>query len=563
MLHLLLGLASAQDAQTVDIDRFKPPADAYGYLATEGAESLGHLQLGVGLWANYANDPVVLVDQNGDRVGVLADGTGGPVEQRMVANAHLGLGVTEFISLTGDLPVILWQQGYEITGLTQLDSPAPITASGLGDLRVTPKVTPVSRDEFPVGLALSVPVGVPTGGDTSFMSEDAVTVQPTLVLEASDASVWRRQYKWRAALNLGYLVRPADRARDVQTGSALVYRAALGYRVADPAEIMLDVYGQSWGAQKNQAPLEAALGAKILIGPWMTANVGAGFGLVPGLGTPDYRAIVGLTAAPSFDPNARDSDNDGVPDGVDRCPKHAEDLDGFRDDDGCPDTDNDGDGIEDEIDRCPMDPEDDDGFMDNDGCPEADNDNDGVPDLNDRCPNQAEDMNGYKDDDGCPDVADSDGDGFNDDVDRCPYDPEDMDGVEDNDGCPDEDRVVVKEGRIQINEKIYFETGKAVIKTDSYDLLDEIARVIQKNPQLLLIRVEGHTDSDGSDVANLKLSTNRAAAVKAYLVDKGGVEASRLTSVGLGESSPIDTNDTDAGKANNRRVEFIIMKESE
>ena len=563
MLQLLIGLAQAQSTQTVDIDRFKPPSDHYGYFATESAETLGHLQVGVGVWANYANDPVVLVDSNGDRVGVLPNGDGGPVESRAVANAHLGMGLTNFFSLSADLPVILYQQGYRIDGLSQLDTPAPIASNGLGDLRVTPKIAPVSREEFPIGVALIVPVSTPTGTDAGFMSEDAFTVNPTLAVEFSDASVWRRAYKWRAAINVGYVVRPADRARDVQTGSAITYRAALGYRVADPAEVVVDVFGQTWGAQKNQAPLETLVGAKFLVGPWLTANVGGGVGLVPGLGTPDYRAFIGLSAAPSFDPNARDTDKDGVPDGEDRCPKHAEDMDGFRDTDGCPDTDNDGDGIEDDIDRCPDDPEDDDGFMDNDGCPEPDNDNDGVNDLNDRCPNEPEDMNGFEDDDGCPDVADSDGDGFMDDVDRCPYDAEDFDGVEDNDGCPDEDRVVVKAGRIQINEKIYFESGKAVIKPESYDLCDEIARVVNANPQLLLIRVEGHTDSDGSDVANLKLSGNRAAAVKQYLVKKGGVEAGRLTSVGLGESSPIESNDTAEGKAENRRVEFIIVKEAD
>ncbi len=555
----LSGAAFAQD-QSVDIDRFKPPTDSYGYLATESAETLGNLQVGVGLWANYASNPVVLVDAQGRRVSP-AGVTGAPVSSRFVTNAHLGMGITNYFSLTADLPIVLLQQGYQIDDLSKLGNPGSLQANGLGDLRISPKIAPVSRDEMPIGVALVVPISVPTGAATDFMGEDAVTAAPTLAVEFSDGSVWRRSYTWRAAVNLGYQIKAPDRARDVQTGSAIIYRAAFGYRVADPVELELDVYGQTWGAQANQSPLEAALGGKFLIGPWLSASVGLGMGIVPGLGTPDFRGIVGLSAAPSFDPNAKDTDKDGIPDGDDSCPKHAEDLDGFRDTDGCPEADNDGDGVEDEVDRCPDDPEDDDGFMDNDGCPEPDNDKDGVLDINDRCPNEPEDKNGYQDEDGCPDVADGDGDGINDDVDRCPYDAEDFDGVEDEDGCPDEDRVVLKEGRIQINERVYFEFGKAIIKTESHDLLDEVARVILANPQLLLIRVEGHTDDVGSDVNNLKLSGSRAAAVKDYLVGQG-VEAGRLTSVGLGESSPIDTNDTEDGRAANRRVEFIVVKES-
>ncbi|MCB9742354.1 MAG: OmpA family protein [Alphaproteobacteria bacterium] len=398
-------------------------------------------------------------------------------------------------------------------------------------------------------------------------------------------------------MNLGYAIRPDRRIRDVAIGNAVLYRAAFAFRPAPLAELVLDVHGESWGTSVSQSPLEADLGAKLIVGRWTTLNLGAGVGVVPGVGTPDLRVLLGATFAPSLDPDARDTDKDGVPDGLDQCIKHPEDMDGFQDDDGCPEDDNDGDGVEDAVDQCPNDTEDDDDFRDMDGCPDPDNDLDGIPDMSDRCPDEAETVNGFEDEDGCPDdqpVSDSDGDGYDDEVDRCPYDAEDMDGFEDLDGCPDEDndrdgvldiadkcpdvketyngnededgcpdagnsRVEVKADRIEISEKIFFETGKATIKKESYSLLNEIAGVLRSNPQIKLVRIEGHTDADGSEVNNLKLSQDRAQAVLDYLVDQG-VEAGRLSSAGFGESMPIADNGTEAGKAKNRRVEFIILK---
>ena len=103
------------------------------------------------------------------------------------------------------------------------------------------------------------------------------------------------------------------------------------------------------------------------------------------------------------------------------------------------DLDNDLDSLPDKADKCPAQAEDVDGFEDNDGCPELDNDKDGVPDTGDRCPNEPETVNGFDDADGCPDVTDNDRDGVPDDKDQCKDGPEDTDGFEDTDGCPDPD----------------------------------------------------------------------------------------------------------------------------
>ncbi|MFN7145345.1 MAG: OmpA family protein, partial [Myxococcota bacterium] len=351
----------------------------------------------------------------------------------------------------------------------------------------------------------------------------------------------------------------------VRVGNEFLYAAAVGYHPVEPLEITAEFHGSTYGARASQSPAEALLGAKLLLGRWVAVNVGGGTAVIGGIGAPDYRLYGGVSVAPSFDPNARDSDGDKTADGNDKCPKDAEDLDGYQDDDGCPELDNDADGREDGVDKCPDDPEDDDGYMDNDGCPDTDNDKDNVADTLDRCPDQAETINGHADDDGCPDdkpVEDSDADGFKDDVDRCPYDAEDLNQFEDEDGCPDDRlknaRVVVTKESIKIKEVIFFDTGKASIQSRSFSLLDELATVIAEHPELKKIRVEGHTDAEGAELANLKLSQARAESVAAYLKSKG-IDGSRLDAAGFGEMRPIASNDSDEGRAQNRRVEFIIV----
>jgi OOP family OmpA-OmpF porin len=121
-------------------------------------------------------------------------------------------------------------------------------------------------------------------------------------------------------------------------------------------------------------------------------------------------------------------------------------------------------------------------------------------------------------------------------------------------------RVEIRDNKIEISEKIHFETAKDVIQEDSFSLMDEIVQVFKDNPQVIKVSIEGNTDSDGADAYNMTLSDKRAKAVMKYLVDKG-VAADRLTAVGYGETKPIASNDTEEGKAKNRRVEFHITKQ--
>ncbi len=222
-------------------------------------------------------------------------------------------------------------------------------------------------------------------------------------------------------------------------------------------------------------------------------------------------------------------------------------------------VDTDGDGCYDDVDKCPKEPEDKDGFQDEDCCPDPDNDQDGIPDTSDKCPNVAEDKDGFQDEDGCPD-NDNDQDGIADVDDKCPLQPEDYDGDSDDDGCPDKYKlVVVTAKKIELKQKVFFATAKTRILARSYQLLNEVAKALKDMPKIE-IRIEGHTDSRGRNRYNQRLSDGRANSVRTYLIQRG-VDASRMRAVGYGEDKPVASNRTRAGRAMNRRVEFMITKQ--
>jgi len=259
----------------------------------------------------------------------------------------------------------------------------------------------------------------------------------------------------------------------------------------------------------------------------------------------------------------KDTDGDGIYDQDDECPETP----GLPEFNGCPDTD--GDGIEDRKDACPNTP----GLAEFNGCP--DTDGDGIPDPQDACPTVAgiASLNGCPDADGdgitdaedaCPNEAgpaanngcpwpDRDGDGVLDKDDQCP----DVPGTVANNGCPEVTVEIIK----QLNDyskTILFDTGKATIRQESYAVLQSIVDIMKEYPNTYFV-IEGHTDSVGSDKSNQTLSDNRAKSVRDYLVTIG-MDGSRLSSVGYGESRPIATNNTKAGRQQNRRVEISLKK---
>jgi outer membrane protein OmpA-like peptidoglycan-associated protein len=125
---------------------------------------------------------------------------------------------------------------------------------------------------------------------------------------------------------------------------------------------------------------------------------------------------------------------------------------------------------------------------------------------------------------------------------------------------PGPSRVVLTPSSIEIKDKVQFEVGKAELLEVSFPLLNDVAAMLKDNAQIETLQVEGHTDSTGSPAANRKLSSDRAESVRSYLI-KQGVAKARLVSKGFGPDKPIAPNDTDAGREQNRRVEFNIIKQ--
>lgn len=306
-----------------------------------------------------------------------------------------------------------------------------------------------------------------------------------------------------------------------------------------------------------------------------------------------------------------DTDGDGVPDYLDKCPKTPKEAYGRIDQNGCP-ADNDSDGVADYKDKCPDTPKDAIAYVDTlgctpdkdkdgvadykDKCPDTpagikvdtlgcplDSDTDGIADNLDKCPGTPAAARGFVDSNGCP--LDTDGDGVPDYLDKCPNTPVEARGFIDKNGCPlDSDGdgvsdylrkskapvVVTNKQQQEIKKEvrnlfqkalqgIQFETGKYVIKPVSYKILNQIAGVLIANPTYI-VEIRGHTDNVGKPETNLKLSTKRAEAVMRYLINKK-VEAKRMTAKGYGDTLPLRSNKTAAGKALNRRVEFVVTFE--
>ncbi len=274
-------------------------------------------------------------------------------------------------------------------------------------------------------------------------------------------------------------------------------------------------------------------------------NVGAGTKLATGYGSPDFRILAsigsfftisdrppsstppGYRNVPDVSDYAKDTDGDGYPDDIDKCPLVKEDGKPPNPTDGCPaPSDRDGDGIPDNIDKCPDTPEDKDGIQDNDGCPETDADNDGIPDTKD----------------------------------HCPLEPGPRSKIAEKNGCPQLTHVT-ESGEVQLLKPIQFEFAKATIKPVSYPILNEVVTLMKARPNIR-IGVYGHTDNKGSHALNMKLSAARAHSVMEYLIHHG-ISSSRLESQGFGPDKPIASNATAAGRAKNRRVEFKILNEDQ
>jgi len=520
-------------ADDFDVENFHPVSPGDGELiAVQSTRQAPSGQLAMGLAFGVVDDPLVVVDMNDDRVADV-------ISRRASAELMAAYGIGR-LELSAAMPFILYQnaEADPDAGLDGVDS------GGVGDLRVGARGTLLGGSGEGPGLGAGLMVTLPTSVNAEFSGQSGPTASPVLVGD------WQSEM-FVAAANVGGRIRQSEElgmdAGALEVGSAFTYGGGAGVRaLATPVPVWVlgELAGEVGGASAAESPLELRGGLRGDVGGGFTASAGYGRGLVHGYGAPDHRFFASLTYRPAAPPPARLVAEGPI--AVHQVPANP---------------DRDGDGILNDADRCADDAEDFDGFEDKDGCPETDNDNDGIADGADGCKNNAEDIDRFQDDDGCPD-PDNDFDGITDTADQCPNEAEVINGNADDDGCPDEGKklVLIGQSKLEIQDKVYFALNKADILPRSDNLLDQIAKTLERHPWIKKVRIEGHTDDVGKDAYNLDLSNRRAKSVRDALVARG-VAADRVESVGYGESQPIDSNKTLEGRAHNRRVEFVIVEQ--
>ena len=596
--------ASAQNGANINLNAFRPAMDSRGYITINASQVLGHKELSFGLVTSWGRN--VLSFEEGANIYEVNN----IISPTLVGAYGLKFGLIELeFGLSMPFKLMNGDRSPDNNNGTPAnpndDENFQFDGQGLGDLGVHLKTRFLSTSKGPkLGLAVVASFYVPTASEKDkWLGENSVTPQVMGIVDKEFGDLGQL----RLAVTGGIRIRPgavtyvdndmSDPLRPttgqmIEVGPSIPFGAAIAYAISPQKfDVIAEVFGELPLGGENFFPLEAIGGIKVYLARNSFLTLGGGVGLIPGTGAnPDVRAFLGIV----FEPSIGDRDGDGMKDDVDQCPDDPEDFDEFEDEDGCPEPDNDrdgipdvedqcpnepedkddfededgcpegneldrdGDGILDDDDECPDDPEDQDNFEDEDGCPDPDNDQDGILDVDDLCPDDPEDQDNFEDEDGCPD-PDNDKDRILDDDDECPVDPEVYNGVDDEDGCPDRGRVVVTETGIEILDKIYFEFNKAIIKSESFPILDAVAATLGGNPDIKIVEIQGHTDERGNDDYNLRLSQGRAKAVVDYMIDRG-VEADRLTSQGYGETQPLDTKSNEQAWAKNRRVEFLIVK---
>jgi large repetitive protein len=557
---LTAPLASAQVSQVsgFDLERLDLNPGASASLVSGTGDLLRKGAWRASLVVHYQHDPLVFYRlDTRERVGAV-------VGSRVTAHLVGAWAPLDWLEVGVQVPVVLWQGGADLSSYG-VSAPAatvlgtPWVSGRFGILR--------ERAGAPLDLSVQLGLGLPLGSAAGYSQATPLSFAPRV-------GVGKTVTNWlRLGAEVGFVVRgaPVVTSAVVQQGTASTFTGAVSATTLGPklrGELTLR---GAMGLDQALAGGELLLGARYPLGKWVEvfALGGPGFGVLPG--NPAFRVLAGVAvqppledapavaaspvekpvAAPRCDDSvstealrtgcpALDADGDGISNELDACPR----VPGVAAARGCPPLDTDHDGLADDVDRCPAEA----GAKDRQGCPQKDVDGDGVEDAQDKCPQEA----GPVERKGCP-LKDGDGDGVEDALDNCPS----VKGTVENAGCPAAKRqlVVITADKLVIREAVYFATGKSVVLARSNKLLDNVAEVLLAHPEVPVVRIEGHTDSKGSRAANVALSQARADAVKAQLVQRK-VPADRLRAVGFGPAQPTATNDTAAGREQNRRVEF-------
>jgi len=512
LLSLLLPLsARAQDVGAFDGQAVRPSADSLSTIWTDDATIrpgfVGRLGLG------YARDPILLVSRStGKSEALIAD-----------------LGELDLIVGWAGGPV----RAAVLLPLVAASSEVAAGVGGLGDVGLDVKGQLLDPASAALGLAVGARVTAPTATTTLPLGADGPTWDVRLILDKPIGDL-------RLLGNLGYIGRPEADLGSITGGSALLARLGIGYS--------LGAGGLS--AEAGAAPLVSSLGestafpAELLLGGWVRATDtlvirgSGGTGVTEGIGAARARTLITLDYSPRIDD---DIDRDGIPASRDACPLVAEDMDGVEDEDGCPEDAT-------TVDFLVKDPYG--GAIVSASVQ--------IVQGEDTQPVSATgrivlEPGTYRITAEAPAYLRLD-DLFTVEANT----PLQLVKVMEPDVKPT-GRVIVKQDRIEILEKVYFQTGSADLRMESFSLLQEVASILRSHPEVRVVQVEGHTDSRGDDDFNLELSQARSESVVRFLTEHG-VAASRLRAKGYGETRPVDERDVEAAWDRNRRVEFVIIE---
>ncbi len=532
---------------------------------------------------DHAFDPLVL------------GGGAAIVSHQAFLRADASISFFDRLLLSVDVPVAIFQAGDSPTvGDVVVASPDEVE---MGDVRFGVRGRLWGEDRGPIQIGLQSSFFFPTAGEDSLAGDGNPRFEPRVML--SGRVDGETSFVWSASGGL--------MMRGPVNPHTVTYGGAAGVSFADDLVLVsAEVFGSTmtssetalqsdaFNVQASTTAVELLGGVKLRVLEGLVFGAAAGPGLADGIGSPTARVIgmVGWAPIPERDRSDEDDDDDGVANGVDACPEEKGEADENPKKNGCAPPDRDGDRIPDGADACPSlvgrasaDPK-------LSGCP-SDFDRDGVADAEDACPNQIGVSSVDPKRNGCPGEVDSDLDGIADRTDACPKvkgslneDPSkngcptkdgDGDGIADvEDACPNErglpnlaDKshhgcpkdVRVTTGEIVILRQVTFKLAQSsldqTVDPVSDDLLTEVRDVILQHPENERIEVQGHADDSGTAEFNKQLSQARAQAVKNWLV-KRGIDPKRLSPVGYGSTRPVATNQSEAGRQKNRRVQFVI-----
>ncbi len=484
------------------------PDDGLGVWRPQmGEKTRFYGQLGFGLSVNpYRVENYIDTD---DQSKIVEEQNGAPVAMQLVTYVNAGVEILERFSFQISFPLAVYQ---DVNSLVNTDARireevdqkeiAPM------DLRLDGRVVFLRNEEKSLKLGAIATLWFPTGNEYTFGGDTSITGALGIAAEY-DAKLFA------ITLNAGYHFRPTARLNEFKLADELML--GLGayaplwdnrFRIGVEGTGSIGIGNDTTGDVDN-SPLEARVDARVNLGDnpsqgWV--GISAGPRLTAGY-APDFRAVAVVGGwFPVVNTKPKQVDFQYVIPG--------------------------------------------------------DADKDKLPDDIDMCPTAKEDGKGPNPDDGCPEsLNDADSDGVLDAEDACPHEPGPRSQDPKKNGCPEFIRRAKGSELIEVLQEVQFAFDRADLLPPAFPILNEIVRLLKVNPDIELIRIEGHTDDVGSLKYNDDLSQSRAEAVVRYLTERG-IAAERLTAQGFGKRRPLVENTTPEGRQKNRRVELHIVKQS-